>query len=148
MIVVVVVVVTQHFSMIVVVVVTQHFSMMRQLLCSLIYVVSNNNSVTLYNFNFLGADDTEHSSIHEPIAMDGYHDHIKYDYYNHPNVSFTMNPNFSDPHDLRMVMIRQINDDGKEWSEEDISDLETDAQNATLPPPSILAQCQTVDILL
>eukprot|EP00485_Elphidium_margaritaceum_P010079 CAMPEP_0202691562 /NCGR_PEP_ID=MMETSP1385-20130828/6244_1 /ASSEMBLY_ACC=CAM_ASM_000861 /TAXON_ID=933848 /ORGANISM="Elphidium margaritaceum" /LENGTH=719 /DNA_ID=CAMNT_0049346989 /DNA_START=44 /DNA_END=2199 /DNA_ORIENTATION=- len=39
--------------------------------------------------------------------------------------------------DPKMVMIRQINEDGKDWSEEDISDLETDAKNDTLPPQSV-----------
>ena len=110
-----------------------------------------------YNFQTIGDDSPEYP---EPISMEPNYQqyqqlkepaNVLYDYYNNPNVSFSHH-NFrnhendfgidnihdsDDPNDPKMVMIRQINDDGKDWSEEDISDLETDAKNDTLPPPSL-----------
>eukprot|EP01084_Bolivina_argentea_P006771 12813_1 len=109
-----------------------------------------------YNFHSLGNAESPNPQYPEPISMQPAYEeyqqlkspaNLLFDYYNNPNVSFS-NKNFhnnnasdddmlNDPNDPKIVMIRQINDDEKDWSEEDISDLETDAKNDTLPPPSI-----------
>ena len=91
---------------------------------------------------------TEYQQLKEPISIN----HVLHDYYNNTNVVYSHHHNHhhdlnghersmspSDPNDPKMVMIRQINDDGKDWSEEDISDLETDAKNDILPPPSYVS---------
>ena len=112
-----------------------------------------------YNYQHMGRDGS--AEYPEPISMEPNYQHniqlkepanVLYDYYNNPNVSFSHH-NFrnhlddiddgidrihnDDLNDPKMVMIRQLNDDEKDWSEEDISDLETDAKNDTLPPPSL-----------
>eukprot|EP00484_Ammonia_sp_Unknown_P028318 CAMPEP_0197027396 /NCGR_PEP_ID=MMETSP1384-20130603/7306_1 /TAXON_ID=29189 /ORGANISM="Ammonia sp." /LENGTH=760 /DNA_ID=CAMNT_0042456231 /DNA_START=38 /DNA_END=2320 /DNA_ORIENTATION=+ len=119
-----------------------------------------------YNFRSMEHDTGIHDGQPEPISMEPNYQHyqqlkepanVLFDYYNNPNVSFStdnfahhhadsddddnidhlLSPDQYHPDDPKMVMIRQINDDGKDWSEEEVSDLETDAKNDTLPPASV-----------
>ena len=113
-----------------------------------------------YAFHNLGNDSSPYP---EPVAMEPHYEQFEplkepttlmYDYYNAANVSFEQanfesnhNVNhYADPNDPKMIMVRQINKDGdgKDWSEEDISDLETDARNDTLPPASLASRSTNI----
>ena len=124
-----------------------------------------------YNYQHVGREDS--SNYPEPISMEpNYQEYqqlkepatVLYDdYYNAPN-DFRNNQHHThnddddeaigrihhndDLNDPKMIMIRQINDDEKDWSEEDISDIDADAKNDTLPPPSLASTNQRNNPLL
>merc|ERR1719334_816523 len=82
-----------------------------------------------YSFHTL-SDERSPAYNPEPISLQ---------FYNNPAVSFSAEQ-FRDD-DAASVMVQQINEDGKDWSEEDISDLEslqTDFKNDRLPTPSTI----------
>eukprot|EP01084_Bolivina_argentea_P187331 322712_1 len=77
----------------------------------------------------------EYQQLKEPA-------NVVYNYYNNPR-NFANNDargHLADPNDPKIIMIQQINDEEKDWSAEEISDLETDAKNDTLPPSSLASR--------
>ena len=96
-----------------------------------------------YTFHSMHDDSPEEYVGPEAISMDThnlYYQQLKepanvlYDYYNNPDLEYS-NPHHQNNNDPKMIMIQQINQDEnieKDWSEEDLSDLD-ELKNDILP---------------